>query len=274
MAWISDSTTTKATVWGPSERHQQPWTPFPSLPLSLEVEPSQEWSHQNAALQTSPGGKSSVSHAVHVRKALTNYVGKIACELTTRKKWLFIHFLSCRLSSSPLSFGKFWGKSQSYRQGFFFKNAVQCWSTVFFQVRTCDAKKKKEGEKWMWVYFLWKWSNFFCCQSVPDMSAYLQNDLNRLLRWLDKRLLCLPLPFHPFTSIIIIWKKLFLLLPCALLSFPTKTTKKHPNRPVTFLLIVIHIVWLSVLNVELFKLFTVCGFVLRLLFNSALPQSC
>lgn len=157
---------------------------------------------------------------------------------------------------------------------FFFKCSTVLKHCIFPGENLWCKKRRRKEENECGFTFCWNEATFFCCQSVADMSAYLQNDLNRLRRWLDKRLLCLPLPFHPFTSIIIIWKKLFLLLPCALLSFPTKTTKKHPNRPVTFLLIVIHIVWLSVLNAELFKLFTVCGFVLRLLFNSALPQSC
>lgn len=73
----------------------------------------------------------------------------------------------------------------------------------------CKLKKRKWRRKMTVVLLFVEIKQlFFSCQSVPDMSAYLQNGLNRLQRWVDKRLLCLPLPFHTFTSNII-WKRAF-----------------------------------------------------------------
>lgn len=150
-----------------------------SLPLSLEVEQSQEWSHQISALQTSPGGKSSVS-----QRGLTpcpqpslkwvTQITLVRLFVNRQQEGVFLFFVfSCREATSI-----FWQpKRQSSWQWPW--NAVQCWSTVFFQVTSCDINKKESGEgKWLWFYFLLKLSNFFflsvCTRHVDITPKWLE----------------------------------------------------------------------------------------------------
>lgn len=115
--------------------------------------------------------------------------------------------------------------------------------------------KKESGEgKWLWFYFLLKLSNFFFA-----VSQYQTCRHSSKMTWTDCKdglikdccvCLCRFIPSLLSSS----ERELFLPLPCAILSFPAKTTKKHPNRSVTFLLIVNPIVCLSVLNADLFKI--------------------
>lgn len=86
-----------------------------SLPLSLEVEQSQEWSHHISALQTSPGGKSSVS-----QRGLTpsphpslKWLTQIMMVRWTNNKKVCFFFFFHLAGNQPASFGNLQGKSQS-----------------------------------------------------------------------------------------------------------------------------------------------------------------